>query len=267
MESESHSCPGRNSYAWRFASGTQLAEAGQNVLFRCSSGCNMCCINRGYPGISAVRDAKSGEVVQISPQSLGKEGMVELQAWELPKVMKLAKKLKRRVDEAGRPIRYGFLPAKGVSRKGAAAPERVLSYWLMGRFDDGNMCPFLSTPAENLRTEDGALKCLIYQERPLQCRAYPVHSMYVDTVTEEKVAQLDVGCRWVAERALKGEWMVAQAFPIDSMRNLDYGSFARLHSETFDPSRTTFWAHPTGVFGKGQKPEHVIDSWVEVIQG
>jgi Fe-S-cluster containining protein len=225
----------------------------------------MCCIIRDYPGIRLVRDPKSGETLQIRPESMGKEGIVELEEWELPKMMKLARKLKKRVDETGKPIPYRFLPARGVSLRGAKAPEKVISYWLMGRYDDGDMCPFLSTPAENLRTEDGTLKCLIYEDRPLQCRAYPIHATYTDRITGEKVAELDQGCEWVIEMSMMGEDRVQAQFPLDLIRNLDYGSFARLRAGIrLDSNRTTLWAHPTAFYGRGEKPKDEIQGWVEV---
>lgn len=37
-------------------------------------------------------------------KTLGKEGVVEIEAWELPKVIKLIRKMRNRVDENGRPI-------------------------------------------------------------------------------------------------------------------------------------------------------------------
>jgi Fe-S-cluster containining protein len=238
-----------------------------NLVFRCSSRCNVCCVIRDYPKIYEVRDVKTGERVPIRPELLGMEGMVEIEPWELPKIQKLAKKMKGRVDEEGKPIRYRILPARGVSAKGAAAPEVVISYWLMGRYDDGDMCPFLSTPAENQRTSDGTLKCLIYDERPLQCRAYPVHMMYTDRIAGEKMAVLDQGCQWVMEEVMKGEARVEHPFRIDLIKNLDYGSLVRLQSgNKFDKDRT-LWAHPTGTYGRNEKPDVVLEDWVDIGSG
>ena len=245
-----------------------MASEDRGIAFRCSSGCNVCCITRGYPQIDIVRDPNTRSFVQIKPESMGKEGMVEVEAWELPKMLKLAKKLSRRVDEKGKPIQYRFLPARAVGPLGAKAPEQIISYWLMGRFEDGDMCPFLSTPAEDRRTEDGMLKCLIYDERPLQCRAYPVHQVFTDRITGEKMVELDKGCQRVMEMLIKGERRVGQPIPLSLTRGLDHGAMARLHSGyRFDPNQTAFWAYPTGVFGEGEKPDLVIDGWAEVRPG
>lgn len=89
-------------------------KADQNLLFRCSSRCDICCVIRDYPKIYEVRDVKTGERVPIHPESLGKEGMVEIEAWELPKIQKLARKMKGRVDEEGKPIKYIGSSRRGV---------------------------------------------------------------------------------------------------------------------------------------------------------
>jgi len=171
------------------------------------------------------------------------------------------------VDEEGKPVEYRVLPARGVGPKGAAGPEVIISYWLMGRNEDGDTCPFLSTPAENRRTSDGTLKCLIYDERPLQCRAYPVHMMYTDRIAGEKMAVLDQGCQWVMEEVMKGEARVEHPFRIDLIKNLDYGSLVRLQSgNKFDKDRT-LWAHPTGTYGRNEKPDVVLEDWVDIGSG
>ena len=248
--------------------GQSERKASSSMVFHCISRCNVCCVIRDYPKIYSVRDIGTGEQVPIRPESLGKEGMVEVEAWELPKILKLIKKMKGRVDEEGKPIEYRILPARAVSAPEASAPETIISYWLMGRDEDGDTCPFLSTPAENRRTGDGTLKCLIYEERPLQCRAYPVHLVYTDRTTGDKSASLDQGCQWVMEKAMGGETFVEHPFPLGRIKNLDYGSLARLQSgNKFDSAKTTLWAYPTGVYGKNERPESVIDGWVDIGQG
>jgi Fe-S-cluster containining protein len=244
----------------------QSAEkADHNLVFRCSKRCTVCCVIRDYPKTYEVHDAETGERVPIRPETLGKEGIVEIEAWELPKILKLARKLKGRVDEEGKPIRYRVLPARGIGARGAPGPEVVISYWLMGRNEGGDMCPFLSTPAENRRTSDGTLKCMIYDERPLQCRAYPVHLVYTDRITGDKMAVLDQGCQWVMEELMKGETRVEHPFRIDLIKNLDYGSLVRLQSgNKFSKKGTTLWVHPTGVYGKNERPEVVLEDWVDI---
>ena len=222
---------------------------------------------RDYPQISFVYDPVTGRRISVSPRALGKDGIVEIEAWKLPRMIKLGKKLGRRIDENGKPIEYKFLPAKGVSPKGAKGPEVVISYWLMGRKEDGTMCPFLSTSAENIRTEDGTLKCLIYEDRPLPCRAYPVHAIYTWQTNGSKMASLDQRCDWVVEQATSGLRRASQPFPPDLIKGLDYGSFARLQSwigDRFNRKETTLWRHATEVFGKGEKPPDAIEGWVNV---
>ncbi|HVP23314.1 MAG TPA: YkgJ family cysteine cluster protein, partial [Conexivisphaerales archaeon] len=258
----------RKGYPLGFTSWASLPAADKALPFRCVDGCSVCCVIRDYPRIYAVRDLSSGRTVVIDPRSLGKEGMVELEAWEMPKIAKLARKLRNRVDEKGNRISYRFLPAWGLGPKGAKGPDSVISYWLMGRDEDGEICPFLSTEAENSRTANGTLRCLIYEERPLQCRAYPVHAVSIDKITGEKMVELDQGCQWVMEMEISGESRVAGPFPQELMKEMDYGAFARLQSESrIDPRANSLWVHPTGVFERGEKPGKVFDGWMEIPPG
>jgi Fe-S-cluster containining protein len=242
------------------------AQRGYSIQFRCSEGCNDCCILRGYGGLEGtMTDPGTGATVTLSGADFGKEGAMEIETWELPKISKLIRKLKNRVDERGRPIQYRLLPARGVSAKGARAPEVVISYFLMGRDPDGNMCPFLSTANENKRLPDSTLKCSIYEDRPLQCRAYPVRAIYSSRSNSKRLAELDQGCEWVIERLIKGDNSLSQPFPIDRVRGLDYGSRMRLQrADRFDTSKTTLWAYATGTFGRGERPAVVHEGWVDV---
>ncbi len=244
-----------------------MIEVDPAIRFRCISGCNTCCVVRGYLSIYSRLDPETGTRFPIDPRAMGKEGIVEVEAWKLPRMVKLGRKMGRRTDDKGRPIEYNFLPAKAVSAKGAKAPETVISYWLMGRDEYGDTCPFLSTSAENVRTPDGTLKCLIYEERPLPCRAYPVHAVYTWETTGARTAALDRNCDWLKDGKLEGSRRASKPFPLDLVKGLDYGSFARLQSSTagrYDKTTTALWRCATGVFGKEGRPAHTIEGWIKV---
>jgi hypothetical protein len=70
------------------------------------------------------------------------------------------------------------------------------------------------------------------------------------------------------EKVIRGETLVEHPFPMDQIRNLDYGSLIRLQSgNRFDKAKTTLWAHPTGVYGKNERPEVVLNDWADIGQG
>jgi hypothetical protein len=89
--------------------------------------------------------------------------------------------------------------------------------------------------------------------------------VYTDRITGDKMAVLDQGCQWVMEELMKGETRVEHPFRIDLIKNLDYGSLVRLQSgNKFSKEGTTLWAHPTGVYGKNERPEVVLEDWVDI---
>ncbi len=65
-----------------------------------------------------------------------------------------------------------ILPRIGISEKNTK-PEEILAYQLMGKESNGNTCPFLDTESRE-RSPHGGYKCMIYHDRPLACRAYPL---------------------------------------------------------------------------------------------
>jgi Fe-S-cluster containining protein len=83
-------------------------------------------------------------------------------------------------------IKVRIIPRLAI---GKHSPESVIAYQMMGKNDDGNLCPFLEVES-NERSPHGGFKCRIYSERPLACRAYPV----IDTV--DKTAKIDPHCQF-----------------------------------------------------------------------
>jgi Fe-S-cluster containining protein len=72
---------------------------------------------------------------------------------------------------------------------GKDSPEKIIAYQMMGKNEDGNLCPFLDIES-NERSPHGGFKCKIYSHRPLACRAYPV----IDA--KYKTATLDSHCQF-----------------------------------------------------------------------
>jgi Fe-S-cluster containining protein len=53
---------------------------------------------------------------------------------------------------------------------------------MMGKNEDGNLCPFLDVENKE-RSAHGGFKCKIYSDRPLACRAYPLNDIVNKTAT------------------------------------------------------------------------------------
>lgn len=74
-------------------------------------------------------------------------------------------------------ITINMLPRIGVGsvykngRK--VGPKKIIAYQLMGVKNNGDLCPFLDIESDK-RSPHGGYKCMIYESRPLACRAYPV---------------------------------------------------------------------------------------------
>jgi len=227
--------------------------------FRCIDGCNHCCIWRDYyHKPNAIRyDPKTGKYSTAYEYFLGKVG-TELQPNELPRIKKLIKKLGKRTDDDGRPIEYQILPFTAVSKKEAKEPERTLNYQIMGRTLDGDICPFLSTQKENIRSPSGSLACLIYEERPLICRAYPLQNIYIDE-SGKKYAKVDHACQWLVGQLKENTWLLEE-FPFSEVYGLDYSAMIRVQAKNLSFEGTTLWRYATGVSNRQDKPPY--KGWV-----
>ena len=67
-------------------------------------------------------------------------------------------------------IKVRIIPRLAVGKN---SPERIIAYQMMGKNEDGDLCPFLEVESKE-RSPHGGFKCKIYSDRPLACRAYPV---------------------------------------------------------------------------------------------
>ncbi|MEM2761143.1 MAG: YkgJ family cysteine cluster protein [Nitrososphaerales archaeon] len=136
------------------------------MQFKCVENCSDCCIYREY----------------YPDKSHGKIGVLLLPS-ERERIMQLAKKLGKTLT---------VLPRIGVGseyRNGKKiGPKNVIAYQLMGIKENGDLCPFLDTVSDE-RSPHGGYRCMIYENRPLACKAYPV-------INGGKEVQLDIKCRF-----------------------------------------------------------------------
>jgi Fe-S-cluster containining protein len=128
--------------------------------FSCVQDCSDCCIYREYyPSLE-----------------YGKIGVLLLPE-EKAAIEQLAKNMN---------IKVRIIPRLAI---GKDSPGKIIAYQMMGKNDDGNLCPFLEVES-NERSPHGGFKCRIYSERPLACRAYPV----IDVV--DRTAKFDPHCQF-----------------------------------------------------------------------
>tara|TARA_Y100000780_G_C13664903_1_gene410137 strand:+ start:959 stop:1531 length:573 start_codon:yes stop_codon:yes gene_type:complete len=136
------------------------------MKFKCIEGCSDCCIYREY----------------YPDKSYGKIGVLILSS-EKERIEQLAKNLGKKIT---------ILPRIGVGseyRNGEkVGPKRIIAYQLMGVKEDGNLCPFLDVDSDE-RSTHGGYRCIIYENRPLACRAYPV-------IESRKEIKLDDKCQF-----------------------------------------------------------------------
>jgi len=139
--------------------------------FHCIENCSDCCIYRQY--YPSVEYGKIGVLLlpeeKIEMQSQAKAHQVMITIFP----------------------RFGI----GINRK-SNGPSQVIAYQLMGNHSNGDYCPFLDITSEN-RSPHGGFNCMIYNTRPLACRAYPAIK------ENKKAVQLDCNCQFSCKYSSK----------------------------------------------------------------
>jgi Fe-S-cluster containining protein len=128
--------------------------------FSCVQGCSDCCIYREY--YPSVEYGKIGVLVLPEEKAA----------------------IERLANDMG--IRLRIIPRLAVGKN---SPDKIIAYQMMGKNEDGNLCPFLDVESDE-RSAHGGFKCKIYSNRPLACRAYPL----IDIVN--KTATFDSHCQF-----------------------------------------------------------------------
>jgi len=128
--------------------------------FSCVQGCSDCCIYREY----------------YPSFEYGKIGVLVLPE-EKAAIERLAKNMG---------VRIRIIPRLAVGKN---SPDKIIAYQMMGKNEDGDLCPFLDVES-NETSAHGGFKCKIYSDRPLACRAYPV----IDATA--KTARFDPHCQF-----------------------------------------------------------------------
>src|SRR5215218_423868 len=126
--------------------------------FSCVQGCSDCCIYREY--YPSVEYGKIGVLVLPEEKAA----------------------IERLANDMG--IRVRIIPRLAVGKN---SPDKIIAYQMMGKNEDGNLCPFLDVESDE-RSAHGGFKCKIYSDRPLACRAYPLIDSFVRNSRLEKLA-------------------------------------------------------------------------------
>lgn len=136
-----------------------------SITFHCISGCNHCCMARGY---------------LVEHKDMGVHGL-PLQPHEIHRIRKLLRKHK---------VKGSIIPAYGTSEKDGDYPTIVIAYQLLSNDEEGNNCPFLSDGVKEPR------HCIIYGDRPLSCKAYPLKPYN----GKYNGYTIDENCKWVGSK-------------------------------------------------------------------
>jgi len=185
--------------------------------FSCVQGCSDCCIFREY--YPSVEYGKIG--VLVLPE-------------EKASIERLAKNLGTRVR---------IIPRLAVGKN---SPERIIAYQMMGKNEDGDLCPFLEIESKE-RSPHGGFKCKIYSDRPLACRAYPV----VDVV--DKTAKFDPHCQFCKK------FSTSKASSEGLQREIEALAKIRANVTTNDDDDISIWRYATAT---GKSNGLLPEGWI-----
>lgn len=191
--------------------------------FSCVRDCSDCCINREYyPSIE-----------------YGKIGVLLLPE-ERPEIEKLAREMN---------IKVRIIPRLAI---GKDSPEKIIAYQMMGKNDDGSLCPFLEIES-NERSPHGGLKCRIYSERPLACRAYPV----IDTT--DRTAKFDSHCQYCKKFSTTEASSEGLEQEIEALAKIKASVTAGNDDDDENNKKISIWRYATST---GGSPGLLPEGWI-----
>ena len=184
----------------------------QDLLqFECVKECAQCCIERRY----------------YPEKRFGKIGVIILDS-EKKEIEDLAQIHNTEIK---------ILPRIGVSDDINETPK-VLAYQLMGKDENGDLCPFLDI---NKRSPHGGFACKIYEDRPLACHAYPL----INT----NPIELDQDCKFCKECG-----------SADTNLDSEMESLVKIRSE-MQTAAPYIWRFATGI-GEDKDKKYFEYGWI-----
>jgi len=182
--------------------------------FKCIQDCSQCCIEREYyPG-----------------KKFGKIGVLILPE-EKEKIKQMAKKNE---------LDIFILPRIGISKEKDSSTIEILAYQMMGIEKNGNTCPFLDTETGK-RSPHGGFPCMIYEDRPLACKTYPL--------IESEPITLDQKCKFCKEHKTA-----------DKNLNSEIESLLKIKTK-MNTDAPFVWRYATGI-GEDEDKSHIKTGWI-----
>ncbi len=182
--------------------------------FKCIQDCSQCCIEREYyPG-----------------KKFGKIGVLILPE-EKEKIKQMA--TKNELDIL-------ILPRIGISKEKDSSTIEILAYQMMGIEKNGNTCPFLDTETGK-RSPHGGFPCMIYEDRPLACKTYPL--------IESEPIILDQKCKFCKEHKTA-----------DKNLNSEIESLLKIKTK-MNTDAPFVWRYATGI-GEDEDKSHIKTGWI-----
>ena len=182
--------------------------------FKCIQDCSQCCIEREYyPG-----------------KKFGKIGVLILPE-EKEKIKQMA--TKNELDIL-------ILPRIGISKEKDSSTIEILAYQMMGIEKNGNTCPFLDTETGK-RSPHGGFPCMIYEDRPLACKTYPL--------IESEPITLDQKCKFCKEHKTA-----------DKNLNSEIESLLKIKTK-MNTDAPFVWRYATGI-GEDEDKSHIKTGWI-----
>jgi Fe-S-cluster containining protein len=178
-------------------------------------GCSDCCIYRDY--YPSVEYGKIGVLI-------------------LPEEKAAIERLAKEMD-----VTVRIIPRLAVGKE---SPEKIIAYQMMGKNEDGNLCPFLDIES-NERSTHGGFKCKIYSDRPLACRAYPV----IDT--KYKTAIFDSHCQFCKK------FFITEGSNQGLQQELE--ALAKIKTAVTADNTVSIWRYATAI---GASSELLSEGWV-----
>ena len=186
--------------------------------FRCVDGCSDCCVYREY--YPSVEYGRIGVLV-------------------LPEEKPALEGLARRKD-----IDLKIIPRLAVGR---SSPEKIIAYQMMGKKEDGDLCPFLDVESSG-RSPHGGFSCMIYSERPLACRAYPL----IDS--GKAAADLDGHCQFCRK------FSTTKASAEGLQREIE--ALAKIKSSVIANGEQHVWRYATATGNLHDRKKLLPEGWV-----
>jgi len=127
---------------------------------------------------------------------------------------------------------------------GKTSPEKIIAYQMMGKNEDGNLCPLLDVET-NERSPHGGFKCRIYSDRPLACRAYPL------TDIANKTARFDPHCQFCKK------FSAGKASSEGLQREIE--ALAKIKDTVTADDHVSIWRYATAT---GRSNELLPEGWI-----